>query len=107
MELQECTFKPNLEKKKNSTNFVYVKNREKAIERMKKARKQREFVNQVKERGYPEGVSWNNYMQSNNRRTSGEVEAILCIDLILLNEQHSIDVYEGQHLPALAQKISN
>jgi hypothetical protein len=83
---------------------VYVRNREKEIERMREGRKQREYLNQVKQRGYPEGVSWSQFVSI--KQPHGDKVPVLCIDLKILNEQYNINVFDGDNIMTIAEKIS-
>jgi hypothetical protein len=84
---------------------VFVRNRDKEIERMREGRKQRDYLNQVKQRGYPEGVSWSQFVSTKQPQLA-EKTPVLCIDLKILNEQYNINVFDGDNIMAIAEKIS-
>jgi thiamine kinase-like enzyme len=67
--MKQCSFHPNTYKSAISylrasvcRTEATVKNEEKVISRLKEGRKSRESVEQIKQRGYPKGISWSRYI---------------------------------------------
>ena len=122
--MKECTFQPKLYQKayhhskpssliisassqSSNGNCAKIRNVDKSIQRMKEARKKREFQNQVKERGYPQNVAWTKFMNSHKTEanTTEKKTPILCIDLKIMESTRNIQVYEGQAVQEISEQI--
>lgn len=49
-------------------------------------------MNCVKQRGYPEGVRWSDFMNSSKMGKSLK-QPILCIDLKIMNSKNQVNVF--------------
>lgn len=52
-------------------------------------------MNQVKQRGYPTGVNWSEFIAKKSDIQDSTKSPILCIDLKIMSEQYNINVYDG------------
>ena len=59
----------------------------------------------MKQRGYPEGVKWSDFMNSSKMGKSLK-QPILCIDLKIMNSKNQVNVFEGDRMGDIAERIS-
>lgn len=85
---KECTFQPEILKRKSSlgatsskNSFSYVRNEQKSIERMRAARKEREFLESCRQKGlHSSHFSKSQYFDYDNK------EDLVCIESTIENE---------------------